>query len=92
LNNCQNKTIKKLFWGDFYHYRKLSKIIELSTLGTNEEFGFWYEANDFAQAEHCGTHTDAPSHFAKGKWRLGDIPLDRLTGPGVVIDISDKVR
>ena len=29
------------------------------------EGGFYYEGNDFSQAEHSGTHTDAPAHFAK---------------------------
>ena len=29
------------------------------------EGGFYYETNDFSQAEHSGTHTDAPAHFAK---------------------------
>ena len=58
----------------------------------NEEKGFWYESNDFSQAEHCGTHTDAPSHFSKNGWRLGDIPLERLILPGIVIDISSKSK
>lgn len=29
------------------------------------EGGFYYEGNDFSQAEHSGTHTDAPAHFSK---------------------------
>ena len=29
------------------------------------EGGFYFEGNDFSQAEHSGTHTDAPAHFAK---------------------------
>lgn len=60
--------------------------------GFNEDSGFYYEANNFQQAEHCGTHMDAPSHFAKGKWRAADIPVERLIGPGVVIDISERAR
>ena len=43
--------------------------------GFNEALDSWYEGNNFAQAEHCGTHTDAPSHFSKGKWRLGDYSI-----------------
>ena len=27
--------------------------------------GFFYSANNFATAEHGGTHIDAPNHFAK---------------------------
>ena len=60
--------------------------------GLNEENGYWFESNDFTQNEHCGTHTDAPSHFAKGRWRVGDIPMERLIGPGVIIDISEKAK
>ena len=60
--------------------------------GQNKAGGFWYEANDFTQAEHSGTHTDAPAHFAKDRWRIGDIPLERLIGPGVVIDITEKTK
>jgi kynurenine formamidase len=52
---------------------------------------FWYEAQDISQAEHSGTHTDAPAHFAEGGWRVDQIPLYRLSGPGVTLDISRKV-
>ena len=52
--------------------------------------GFYYSAYDISGAEHGGTHLDAPSHFAEGKWTAGDIPLDRLIGPGIKIDISSK--
>ena len=54
--------------------------------------GYWYEARDISQAEHSGTHTDAPAHFYKGGWRTADIPLERLAGPGVKIDITEKVK
>ncbi len=52
--------------------------------------GFWYEANNFATAEHGGTHVDAPAHFAEGKWHIDDIPLNRLIAPGVLVDVSHK--
>ena len=65
---------------------------KIRSRGFNTELGFWYEANDFAQAEHCGTHVDSPSHFSKGKWRLEDIPVERLICPGVVIDISERAK
>src|SRR2546422_5321275 len=29
--------------------------------------GYYYAANNFAAAEHGGTHLDAPVHFAEGK-------------------------
>jgi kynurenine formamidase len=52
--------------------------------------GFYYEAYNYCAAEHGGTHLDAPSHFAKGKWSTDQIPLDRLTGEAAVIDVSAK--
>jgi kynurenine formamidase len=52
--------------------------------------GFYYSAYNYCAAEHGGTHLDAPVHFAKGKWAADEIPLEKLTGEAVVIDISDK--
>ncbi len=53
--------------------------------------GFHYEAFNYCAAEHGGTHLDAPVHFAKGKWTTDQVPLDKLVGEAVVIDVSDKV-
>lgn len=52
--------------------------------------GFWYEANNFAAAEHGGTHLDAPVHFAEGKETTDQVPLRRLIGPAIVLDVSDS--
>jgi len=54
------------------------------------EKGYYYEANSFKAAEHGGTHLDAPIHFAEGRWTADVIPLDRLMGPAVMIDVSAK--
>ncbi|HJS54729.1 MAG TPA: cyclase family protein, partial [Chitinophagaceae bacterium] len=50
--------------------------------------GFYYSAYNYCGAEHGGTHLDAPVHFAKGKWAADEIPLEKLTGDAVVIDVS----
>ena len=52
--------------------------------------GFYYEAYNYKAAEHGGTHLDAPVHFARGKWSTDQVPLDRLNGEAVVIDVSAK--
>lgn len=52
------------------------------------EGGYYYEANTIRTAEHGGTHLDAPIHFAAGGQHADEIPLDRLIGPAVVIDVS----
>jgi kynurenine formamidase len=49
--------------------------------------GYYYAANNFFTAEHGGTHIDAPVHFAQGHQSVDQIPLDRLIGPAIVIDV-----
>ena len=55
--------------------------------GTTDS-GFYYSAYRYSAAEHGGTHLDAPVHFAKGKNTVDQIPLDQLTGEGIVIDVT----
>jgi kynurenine formamidase len=52
------------------------------------ERGFFYAANSFCSAEHGGTHVDAPIHFYEGRQTVDAIPVDRLIGPGVLVDVS----
>jgi len=52
--------------------------------------GYYYAANNFAAAEHGGTHLDAPVHFAEGRHTTDQIPVSQLVGPAVVIDVSHQ--
>ncbi len=52
--------------------------------------GFYYEANTFKTAEHGGTHLDAPIHFAAGRHHADEIPLERLIGPAVLVDVTEQ--
>jgi kynurenine formamidase len=52
--------------------------------------GYWYAANDFSTAEHGGTHLDAPIHFDENGWTTDQVPLDRLVGPAIVVDIRGR--
>jgi kynurenine formamidase len=54
------------------------------------EAGSFYSANAFCAPEHGGTHIDAPIHFAEGKLTVDRIPLERLTGPAVVVDVAER--
>ena len=54
------------------------------------ENGYYYEANSFSAAEHGGTHLDAPIHFAEGRWTVDAIPLERLMGPAIVVDVAEQ--
>ncbi|MFN7929167.1 MAG: cyclase family protein [Blastocatellia bacterium] len=51
--------------------------------------GYWYTAARYAASEHGGTHLDAPIHFGEGKQAADEIPVTKLVGPAVVIDIAD---
>jgi kynurenine formamidase len=51
------------------------------------ERGYFYAANRFCSPEHGGTHIDAPLHFAKDGQTVAEIPIARLVGRAVVIDV-----
>ncbi len=71
-----------IFWPTAAPF-KLAKVHDGPTPG-----GFYYAANDFATSEHGGTHVDAPIHFAQGHQTVDQIPLQRLLGAAVVIDVT----
>jgi kynurenine formamidase len=54
------------------------------------ESGYYYSANRFRTPEHGGTHLDAPVHFAEGALDAAEIPVERLMGPAVVIDVTEE--
>jgi kynurenine formamidase len=56
--------------------------------GAVTDAGYYYEAHRFRAAEHGGTHLDAPIHFQAQGQRVDEIPLDRLIGPGVLLDVE----
>lgn len=52
--------------------------------------GYYYAANRFTTAEHGGTHLDAPRHFSATGQTSDAIPIDRLVGDAVVIDVAQQ--
>ncbi len=54
--------------------------------------GYYYSANRFTGAEHGGTHVDAPIHFYKDRQTVDAIPIERLIGEGIVIDVSEACQ
>ncbi|MEW5675354.1 cyclase family protein [Flavobacterium enshiense] len=56
----------------------------------NTPKGYYYSANNFSAAEHGGTHVDAPIHFSKTGQTVDEIPLDKLIGQAIKIDVSSK--
>jgi kynurenine formamidase len=62
-------------------------ILQKGQAGFTER-GYYYAANRFAAPEHGGTHIDAPIHFFKGGQTADQIPLSRLIGDGLCVDVS----
>jgi len=56
------------------------------------EGGYFYSANTFATPEHGGTHIDAPIHFGADGHTTDQVPLERLIGPAIVIDIRARTK
>ena len=52
--------------------------------------GYYYASNRIEMPEHGGTHLDAPIHFSRGKQTLDQIPLERLVGGAVRIDVQSQ--
>ncbi len=73
---------RTIFWPTAEPFR-LEKVAD----GVTDK-GYYYAANNFALAEHGGTHLDAPAHFAQGRQTADEIPLERLMGEAVVVDVS----
>jgi len=72
-------------------YWVTAEEFELDTVFKGEtDKGFYYCANNFSTAEHGGTHIDAPIHFAEKGQTVDEIPLEKLIGPAIKIDVSSK--
>jgi kynurenine formamidase len=72
-----------IFWPTAEPFR-LEKVADGITPG-----GYYYAANNLFTSEHGGTHMDAPVHFAEGHPAADQVPLDRLIGPALVIDVTE---
>lgn len=74
-------------------YWVTAKEFELDTVFAGDtDKGFYYSANNFATAEHGGTHIDAPIHFSKTGQTVEEIPLEKLVGSAIKIDVSKKAK
>jgi len=73
---------KTIYWVTAQEF-KLDTVFKGQT-----DKGYYYSANNFTSAEHGGTHIDAPIHFSKNGKTVDEIPLDKLIGNAIKIDIS----
>jgi len=54
--------------------------------------GYFYSAYRYSAAEHGGTHLDSPVHFAKGHFTVDQLPLQKLMGSAIVVDVTAQCR
>lgn len=73
---------RTLVWPTSNPFR-LEKVFDGITPG-----GYYYAANNVHTAEHGGTHLDAPIHFAAGHQTADQVPLSRLIGPAIIVDVT----
>ncbi len=72
-------------------YWVTAREFELDTVFEGHtEKGYYYSAFNFSTAEHGGTHLDAPIHFAENRQAVDQVPLEKLIGPAVKIDVSSN--
>lgn len=98
-SESENLTLAQGKWIDLTHdfssetvYWPTAEGFELETVFEgNTDKGYYYTANKYKASEHGGTHIDSPIHFAQGKQTVDEIPLERLIGPAVVIDVTQNV-
>ncbi|MDT0552999.1 cyclase family protein [Urechidicola vernalis] len=74
-------------------YWVTAKEFKLDTVfaGTTDK-GFYYTANNFETAEHGGTHIDAPIHFAENTMSVDELPLQKLVGSAIKIDVTANAK
>ena len=49
----------------------------------------WYVMSDVELMDHVGTHIEAPLHCLKDSMDLSQIPLEKLIGEAVILDLRD---
>lgn len=91
----EGKTIIDLTYefSDETVYWVTAKEFDLDTVAYGEtEKGYFYSAFNFSTAEHGGTHIDAPIHFARDRQSVDEIPLERLMGQAIKVNVTDNAR
>ena len=77
---------RTIYWPTATKFR-LTRVAHGQTEG-----GWHYSANDFRAAEHGGTHLDAPIHFYARGDTSDEVPLRKIVGPAVTIDVRERAN
>jgi kynurenine formamidase len=78
----QNLGLHTQFW-PFYPPFEVKYFKRKSEHGVNAQY--------IKTSLHIGTHLDAPRHFITGGKSIEQIPLTKLYGPGVIVDLRDEM-
>ncbi|KAJ8964867.1 hypothetical protein NQ317_006452, partial [Molorchus minor] len=93
--SCIKKNIVDLTW-DFdnntIYWTGIKPFVYTKMVGNSNERGYWYAMNEFCAGEHGGTHFDAPYHFNKDGWKVGEVPIDKLVAKGALIDLRNETQ
>ena len=74
-------------------YWPTAQKFKLTEVADGETEGGWhYSANNFEGAEHGGTHLDAPIHFSEGGNTADKVPLRKVIGAAVTVDVRAKAN
>ena len=74
-------------------YWPTAQKFKLTEVADGETEGGWhYSANNFEGAEHGGTHLDAPIHFSAGGNTADKVPLRKVVGAAVTVDVRAKAN
>ena len=74
-------------------YWPTAQKFKLTEVADGETEGGWhYSANNFEGAEHGGTHLDAPIHFSADGATADKVPLRKVVGPAVTVDVRPKAN
>ena len=90
FNDISGSEHVRTFWRCFIFLHRRDYHGELNPWSLRRRGCFHKYFCPHPSLHQVGTHTDAPVHVSarSDSWRVDEIPLERLSGPAVVIDIT----
>jgi arylformamidase len=73
-----------------YKLQVRNRYVEELLPGYHRPAGAWYIMSEVHMWSHVGTHIEAPYHYLKQGEDVAAIPLERVVGECLLIDLSDR--